>query len=63
MHFRSLSLLLFAVPATAQDFDFVIDSTVSTSVMITDVQVVLPGAGIGTYDATTNPGGTRTVCL
>jgi hypothetical protein len=61
MHFRFLPLLLFAVPAGAQDFDFVIDSTVSTSVMITDVQIVLPGSGIGTYDATTNPGGTRTI--
>ena len=61
MHFRFLPLLLFAAPAAAQDYDFVVDSSVSNSTMITDVQIVLPGSGVGSYDATTNPGGTRTV--
>jgi hypothetical protein len=61
MYIRFLPLLLLAVPAGAQDYKFVIDSTVSTSTMKATVEVVLPGSGIGTYDATTNPSGTRTV--
>ena len=61
MHLRVLPLVFVAAPVLAQDFDFVIDSTASSSVMISDVQIVLPGSGIGAYDATTNPGGTRTI--
>ena len=61
MKFRFLPLLFFAVPAAAQDFDCVIDKTLSHSSMVSSVEIVLPGSGVGVYDATTNPGGTRTV--
>ncbi len=61
MQAKLLPLVLLTASATAQDFDFVIDPSMSPSSMTASVQSVLPGSVIGAYDSVNNPGGTRTV--
>jgi hypothetical protein len=53
--------LALTLPATAQDFDFVIDQAQSSSSVYADLETDLVGSVIGDYEAATNPGGTRTV--
>jgi hypothetical protein len=60
MLLRALPGLLLTLPATAQSFDFVVDQAQSSSSVYADLETTLPGSVIGVYDATTNPGGTRT---
>ncbi len=58
-----LSLIAVAavLPSAPQEFDFTLDPSASTSLFYADIETVLNGTLIGDYDATANPGGTRTV--
>jgi hypothetical protein len=60
MQLRSLGALLVLAPlAAAQSFQFSLDGLSTTSI-VADLSLPLPGNAIGDYDATTNPTGTRT---
>ncbi|MCP5023086.1 MAG: hypothetical protein GY930_15105 [bacterium] len=62
---RGASLLaIFAVvsaPAQAQSYDFTLDQNLSSASLVSTFGVDLDATLKGDYDATTNPGGTRTV--
>ncbi|MFT4539196.1 MAG: hypothetical protein ACI841_003762 [Planctomycetota bacterium] len=55
--------ITIATPAlsSAQSFDFTLQPSVSQINVNVDTDLAMPGSLIGNYDATTNPGGTRTL--
>ncbi len=61
MHLRTLAAALALCQlATAQTFDFSLDSLASTTLINLNFSLPLPGTAIGNYDATNNPTGTIT---
>lgn len=62
MNLRPLTpFLLLCAPVSAQDLVFEVDAGLSSSAIVSDVAIAMPSTVIGDYDATTNPGGTRTL--
>lgn len=60
MLLRSFCALALLSPlAAAQSFQFSLDGASTTSI-VSDLSLPLPGTAIGSYDATANPTGTRT---